>query len=540
MKTTCFTLLFSLGISLAIGQVITQEATSASIWVWSIQGQATYQEIDFKMAQPLPEGKMLSTQANIWVSNGGHVVLLYNGTSTSLGSGVHNMSAILATPSGKVASGFTQSITPEPATGGASNHGNDGSGFGQSIAPEPAPSGRQSGRGDEGSGFSQGIDPAPAPSGSQSGRGNDGSGFGSGDDSVPPSPGTNTGGSKTKDLGDGIVPVPDENFLKWIFQNRDSGGSGFGQGVPPAPASSGQSGLGDEGSGFGQGVPPAPAPSGQSRLGNEGSGFSQGIDPAPAPSGSQSGRGNEGSGFGQGVPPAPAPSGQSRLGNEGSGFGQGVPPAPAPSGQSRLGNEGSGFGDGVTPDPDLGQTQPVDRVKDGTGHSPVVKVEFDGGYNGFVTPGPVYYRWTQPGDNQTCQFKIWSKDTPAKPVFQTNTVKSGITVDLGEMNLKMGSKYVASISLLDGEVIPSGKISFSLVGPEVQLQALEKAMNNSLYSSGSSAHQSILNAMELEQNGLLTAATAYYQKAYSLNPYSQFVQAMIFTYKKKYGMISLD
>ena len=96
MKTTFFTLLFAMSISLGMGQVITQAKTNSAVWVWSIQGQATYQEDGFKMARPLPEGQMLTTQADVWVSEGSHVILLYNGTSTSLGTGAHSISDLLS------------------------------------------------------------------------------------------------------------------------------------------------------------------------------------------------------------------------------------------------------------------------------------------------------------------------------------------------------------------------------------------------------------------------------------------------------------
>lgn len=57
MKTTFFTLLFAMSISLAMAQVITQEVKASEIYVWSIQGKATYLEDGLKMAQPLDVGK---------------------------------------------------------------------------------------------------------------------------------------------------------------------------------------------------------------------------------------------------------------------------------------------------------------------------------------------------------------------------------------------------------------------------------------------------------------------------------------------------
>ena len=466
MKTIFFTLFFALSITLTTGQVITPARTNSTIWVWSIQGRATYLEDGLKMAQPLDVGKQLTAEADIWVSDQGQVVLLCNGSSTTLRGGTHSLHDLLTNPDGTTASGFSQGTAPTPAPSGQTSGGGDeGSGFGQGVAPAPAPSGRTSGRGDEGSGFGQGVAPAPAPSGRTSGRGDE--------------------------------------------------GSGFGQGAAPTPAPSGQSsGRGDEGSGFGQGVAPTPAPSGRtSGGGDEGSGFGQGSDgtaPTPAPSGRTSGGGDEGSGFGQGS--------------------DGTAPTPAPSGQTGgRSDKGTGFGDGTS--------KSNDRIDRQSGHEAVSTVQFIRQYNGNVSPGPVHYEWTQPGDRQICQFQIVEATKPGQPLVQVVTGRCGTTLDLRDLNMKPGSTYLATIRLTGGVADAGDTAEFQLVDPAYQMSAFQQAEMNPLYASASNAHKALLNAMELEKMGLLTAATAHYQRAYELDPYSELINAMIRTFKVNHGLI---
>ncbi len=513
MKTTLFTLLFALMLSVGIAQprqIITQSET-VSIWVWSVQGQATYQESGFKMARPLHEGTLLTEDADIWVSDNGQVVLLYNGTSTALGKGAHSVSKLIMTSTGDVASGFTNGTPPSPApTGGLSGPRDDGSGFGQGVAPAPAPSGRVGGRGDEGSGFGQGAAPAPT-GGTVGGRGDEGSGFGQQDGTTPdPATSDDTGQQRVSRSGDGVVPNPSLDFLNWIDRHREAG-SGFGQGAAPAPTGGGVGNRGDEGSGFGQGAAPA------------------------STGGGVGGRGNEGSGFGQGAAPASTGGGVGGRGNEGSGFGQGAAPAPTGGGVGGRGNDGSGFGDGVTPSPPTSGGLSGRRDK-GSGHGAVTKVAFQGGYNGKVTIGPVDYIWTPPGAGQTCQFKIWDKKSPQKPIFQANTARSGMILDLRDLNLQNEGNYVATISLTSGNATQEGTINFTIVGPEIQLIAFQNANDNLLYPVASNAHRSLLNAMELEKADLNTAATVQYQRAHELNPNSELVNAMIYSFKIKHGL----
>ncbi len=585
MKTTLFTLLFAMTISIASAQVIRhKDETQAAIWVWSIQGQATYQEDGFKMARPLHEGTLLTHNADIWVSENGQVVLLYNGTSTALGQGAHSISDLVKTPSGDLGSGFANGTPPTPpATGslgdrsGGSGFGqgaapapagsparrrdDDGSGFGQGVAPEPT-GGNVRGRRDEGSGFGQGVPPEPTSGGTVGGHGDEGSGFGQSDGSTPPMPVPPDDKTINHHLaGDGVVPQPDADFINYIYRHRENG-AGFGQGAAPAPTGGLNSGSRDNGSGFGQGAAPEPAGSPARRRDDDGSGFGQGVAPEPT-GGNVRGRGDEGSGFGQGVPPEPTsggtvgghgdegsgfgqgatpepPAGEpagGRGNNDGSGFGDGATPEPAPSGSlGRRRDDGSGFGDGVTPTPPSSGGLSGRRDK-GSGHNAITTVAFQGGYNGFVTPGPVDFIWTPPGPGQTCQFKIWNEKNPGNPVFQANTARSGMILDLRDLNLMPEQNYVATISLGKGKATELGTINFSVVGPEVQLNALQRAQANLLYPVASPSHQAILKAMELERAELNTAATVQYQRASELNPFSDLVKAMILSFKKKHGLL---
>ncbi|MCF8238676.1 MAG: hypothetical protein K9I85_11000 [Saprospiraceae bacterium] len=520
MKTTLFTLLFALIISVASTQPTrrttpsTQEPT-VSIWVWSIQGQSTYQEPGYKMARPLSEGTLLSKDADIWVSDNGQVVLLYNGTSTALGKGAHSVHDLIMTTSGKVASGFSQGAAPSPTGGGVSGHGDDGSGFGQGAPPPPAGS-EQDSRGNDGSGFGQ-----DAPGG------------------TPPAPVEDDDIHSTvhRPSGDGLVPNPSLDFLNWISRHREAG-SGFSDGAAPPPTSGGISGRGDDGSGFGQGAAPAPTGGTERGRGDEGSGFGQGAAPAPT-GGAERGRGDEGSGFGQGAAPAPTGGAERGRGDEGSGFSDGTAPSPTGGGLAGRGDDGSGFGDGITTAPQSsgGLSQNRDTKMKTVA---VTNVAFLGEFAGNVTLGPVDFIWTPPGENQTCQFKIWNKNTPQKPLYQVNTSRSGIILDLRDLNLKNGENYVATISLASGSATARGTVNFTVVGPEIQLKAFQQAKANGLYPIASPAHRAILNAMELEKAKLNTAATVQYQRAYELDPNSDLVNAMIYNFKMQHGLIEKE
>ena len=392
MKTFLFSLLITLGVTQMIAQPInTRQARSdetAKVWVWSIQGQATYQVDGIQMARPLSEGQELSSGASIWVSEGGEVYLLCKGTSKNFGGGIHKLST------------WTKTI--------------DGAGI--------------------------------------------------------------------TSLSDGVTPNPDPTYD--TSRRRNDDGSGFGQGVNPPPSSGGRSG-------------------------------------------------NDGSGFGQGVNPPPSSGG--RSGNDGSGFGDGVNPPPVR--ERPTGNDGSGFGDGLTPPPDLGTRDRDSRRAGGSGGvESGLPLAFVGAFGGKVTAGPIYYRWTHPG-SQTCTFTIAKPGSSSPALFQINTGVGGMTIDLRDIQLVEGEAYVASVSMPDKSEMPKAQVTFQVVSPEIQVAVLEKAEQNKLYAPATPAHQLLLKAMELEMAGLLAAASTHYQRASDIDSQSELVNAMVYTFKKKYNML---
>ena len=434
MKTFLFSLLITLGVTQMIAQPInTRQARSdetAKVWVWSIQGQATYQVDGIQMARPLSEGQELSSGASIWVSEGGEVYLLCKGTSKNFGGGIHKLST------------WTKTI--------------DGAGI--------------------------------------------------------------------TSLSDGVTPNPDPTYD--TSRRRNDDGSGFGQGVNPPPSSGGRSG--NDGSGFGQGVNPPPSSGGRS--GNDGSGFGDGVNPPPV---RERPTGNDGSGFGDGVNPPPVR--ERPTGNDGSGFGDGVNPPPVR--ERPTGNEGSGFGDGLTPPPDLGTRDRDSRRAGGSGGvESGLPLAFVGAFGGKVTAGPIYYRWTHPG-SQTCTFTIAKPGSSSPALFQINTGVGGMTIDLRDIQLVEGEAYVASVSMPDKSEMPKAQVTFQVVSPEIQVAVLEKAEQNKLYAPATPAHQLLLKAMELEMAGLLAAASTHYQRASDIDSQSELVNAMVYTFKKKYNML---
>ena len=371
MKTFLFSLLITLGVTQMIAQPInTRQARSdetAKVWVWSIQGQATYQVDGIQMARPLSEGQELSSGASIWVSEGGEVYLLCKGTSKNFGGGIHKLST------------WTKTI--------------DGAGI--------------------------------------------------------------------TSLSDGVTPNPDPTYD--TSRRRNDDGSGFGQGVNPPPSSGG------------------------------------------------------------------------RSGNDGSGFGDGVNPPPVR--ERPTGNEGSGFGDGLTPPPDLGTRDRDSRRAGGSGGvESGLPLAFVGAFGGKVTAGPIYYRWTHPG-SQTCTFTIAKPGSSSPALFQINTGVGGMTIDLRDIQLVEGEAYVASVSMPDKSEMPKAQVTFQVVSPEIQVAVLEKAEQNKLYAPATPAHQLLLKAMELEMAGLLAAASTHYQRASDIDSQSELVNAMVYTFKKKYNML---
>ena len=413
MKTFLFSLLITLGVTQMIAQPInTRQARSdetAKVWVWSIQGQATYQVDGIQMARPLSEGQELSSGASIWVSEGGEVYLLCKGTSKNFGGGIHKLST------------WTKTI--------------DGAGI--------------------------------------------------------------------TSLSDGVTPNPDPTYD--TSRRRNDDGSGFGQGVNPPPSSGGRSG-------------------------NDGSGFGDGVNPPPV---RERPTGNDGSGFGDGVNPPPVR--ERPTGNDGSGFGDGVNPPPVR--ERPTGNEGSGFGDGLTPPPDLGTRDRDSRRAGGSGGvESGLPLAFVGAFGGKVTAGPIYYRWTHPG-SQTCTFTIAKPGSSSPALFQINTGVGGMTIDLRDIQLVEGEAYVASVSMPDKSEMPKAQVTFQVVSPEIQVAVLEKAEQNKLYAPATPAHQLLLKAMELEMAGLLAAASTHYQRASDIDSQSELVNAMVYTFKKKYNML---
>ncbi|HRW74782.1 MAG TPA: hypothetical protein P5563_02700, partial [Saprospiraceae bacterium] len=264
--------------------------------------------------------------------------------------------------------------------------------------------------------------------------------------------------------------------------------------------------------------------------GNDGSGFGDGVNPPPV---RERPTGNDGSGFGDGVNPPPVR--ERPTGNDGSGFGDGVNPPPVR--ERPTGNEGSGFGDGLTPPPDLGTRDRDSRRAGGSGGvESGLPLAFVGAFGGKVTAGPIYYRWTHPG-SQTCTFTIAKPGSSSPALFQINTGVGGMTIDLRDIQLVEGEAYVASVSMPDKSEMPKAQVTFQVVSPEIQVAVLEKAEQNKLYAPATPAHQLLLKAMELEMAGLLAAASTHYQRASDIDSQSELVNAMVYTFKKKYNML---